>query len=201
MRENGGFTNYSMIEIEKYPCRDENEASARERHWFEILNSGLNTNYPQRSSQEYKADHKEEILIQQRQHYADNRDKISIQKRQYYTDNKEKKVIQQRQHYADNRGEIAIQRKQTFICECGKTSTWCNKTRHLNSKIHKQYMECVMLATAPITTIDDDVENQLVRGICYIKLDQEEFENIKQHKEINDDHFYSSNHYDYMYQH
>ena len=32
IRENGGFENWSVVEIEKYPCHDGNEARARERH-------------------------------------------------------------------------------------------------------------------------------------------------------------------------
>jgi hypothetical protein len=53
-------------------------------------------------------------------------------------------------------------------------------------------------STTPITTTDDDADTHLVRGICYIPLAQ--FENIKQQKEINDDHFYFSNYYDFMHQ-
>jgi hypothetical protein len=54
MRENGGWDNYSMIEIEKYPCKDANEACVREREWFEILHSNLNTSFPQRGREEYR---------------------------------------------------------------------------------------------------------------------------------------------------
>jgi hypothetical protein len=174
-----------MVEIEKYPCRDENEATARERHWFEILNSGLNTNAPNRNSQEYYEDNRAEIAIQQRQYYADNRAELAIQRRQYYEDHRE---------------EIITKNKQTFTCECGRVGTWCMKSRHFKSKFHLQYVESIPVVPVvqspvvpPITAIQFDC------GICYIPLEQ--FENIKQHKEINDDHFYFSNHYDYMYQH
>ena len=54
IRDNGGWDNYSMVEIEKYPCRDANEACAKEREWFERSNSGLNTNRPQRTDEEQK---------------------------------------------------------------------------------------------------------------------------------------------------
>ena len=37
IRDNGGWNNWSMIEIEKYPCNDNNEARSRERHWYEVL--------------------------------------------------------------------------------------------------------------------------------------------------------------------
>jgi hypothetical protein len=34
IRDNGGWDNWEMIEIEKYPCNDANEATARERYWY-----------------------------------------------------------------------------------------------------------------------------------------------------------------------
>jgi hypothetical protein len=189
IRENGGWDNYSMIEVEKYPCRDENEATSKEREWFERLNSNLNTQHPNRSRQEYK-----------RQHYIDNREESLIKMRQYNKDHKEEILIQQRQHYADHKEEIATRRKQTFTCECGRVTTWGNKSNHLKTKFHLQYMERIMSSTdstIPDMTIEDDADTQLVHGICYIPLAQ--FENIKQQKEINDDHFYFSNHYDFMH--
>jgi hypothetical protein len=182
IRENGGWENYSMIEIEKYPCRDSNEARAKEREWFEILNSNLNTQHPNRSDQEYKADNRDNILIQKKQYRADNRDNI---------------LIKQRQYRADNREEIATRRKKTFTCECGKVLTWDHKSHHLKTKFHLQYVESIILTT--ITVVLPITDEQLVRGICYIPL--EEFQNIKQQVDVNVDHFYFSNHYDYMYQH
>jgi hypothetical protein len=46
IRDNGGWDNWEMIEIEKYPCADANEARARERYWTEQLTGGLNRNRP-----------------------------------------------------------------------------------------------------------------------------------------------------------
>ena len=46
IRNNGGWDNWSMIEIEKYPCNDGNEARARERYWCETLNATLNDRMP-----------------------------------------------------------------------------------------------------------------------------------------------------------
>ena len=65
IRENGGWSNYTMIEIEKYPCADGNEARARERYWYETLKSNLNGVCPNRSKKEcdkiYGQMHKDEI--------------------------------------------------------------------------------------------------------------------------------------------
>jgi hypothetical protein len=129
IRENCGWNNYSMIEIEKHSCKDENEASAKEREWFERLNSGLNTNVPNRSDQEYK---------------ADNRAETAIYNRQYNEEHKE---------------EMATKRKQTFTCECGKTITWGEKTRHFKTKFHKHYIESIMLATIPVVQVVPPITN------------------------------------------
>ena len=37
INDNGGWDNWVMIEIEKYPRNDNNEAKARERYWLETL--------------------------------------------------------------------------------------------------------------------------------------------------------------------
>jgi hypothetical protein len=53
IRANGGWDNWSMIEIEKYPCQVHNEATARERYWYETLNANMNTYVPSRTKKEY----------------------------------------------------------------------------------------------------------------------------------------------------
>ena len=84
IRQNGGWDNWSMIEIEKYPSSDGNEARARERFWFEELQANLNMQYPNRSLNEskkasdkkYYDKNKESLLLYQKQ-YADlNKDKL-----------------------------------------------------------------------------------------------------------------------------
>ena len=66
IRETGGWNNWSMIEIEKYPCKDSNEATAKEREWFERLDSSLNMNCPQISIPE--------MTLYKNQYYKDNKD-------------------------------------------------------------------------------------------------------------------------------
>jgi len=48
------YMNWSMIEIEKYPCKDNNEARKREREWFEEFNSTLNSYRPSSTKEENK---------------------------------------------------------------------------------------------------------------------------------------------------
>ena len=43
IRNNGGWNEWNMIEIEKFPCNDGNEARAREEYWRCHFNAQLNT--------------------------------------------------------------------------------------------------------------------------------------------------------------
>jgi len=53
IREHGGWENWSMIEIEKFSCKDGNEARAKERFWYEELEAKLNMCFPIRNKKEY----------------------------------------------------------------------------------------------------------------------------------------------------
>lgn len=52
INDNGGWDNWTMIEIEKYPCKDKRELEARERYWFELLNADLNVTPPFKTEDE-----------------------------------------------------------------------------------------------------------------------------------------------------
>lgn len=46
IRLNGGWSNWSMILVENYPCINRFEAEARERYYTELLDADMNTNTP-----------------------------------------------------------------------------------------------------------------------------------------------------------
>ena len=89
IRENGGWENFDMIEIEKYPCNDANEARKRERFWFEELNAKLNQVYPSRTKQEYYNDHRETLSIKNKEYRENHIEEFKIRQKEYYHDNKE----------------------------------------------------------------------------------------------------------------
>ena len=63
IRNNEGWDNWSMFEIEKYPCNDKREAELRERYYHELLNANLNTQTPCRSQKEYRDNNKDVIKV------------------------------------------------------------------------------------------------------------------------------------------
>jgi hypothetical protein len=68
-----------MIEIEKFPCKDFNEASKRERYWYEILNAKLNSRNPFMSKEEYCEVHVHDKKEYDKLYRNKNREKLSEQ--------------------------------------------------------------------------------------------------------------------------
>ena len=79
IRDNGGWNNWSMIEIEKYCCNDSNEAKTRERYWYEILNSNLNMICPCRN--ELEREQTEKYKKSRKEWYEQNKIKKQLQKK------------------------------------------------------------------------------------------------------------------------
>ena len=105
IRENGDWNNWSMIEIEKFPCNNENEARARERHWYEELQATMNTQCPtldlekkkingSMSCKKYYELHKDDLIKYHKQYRKIHKDKLLEDKKKYYVQNKD--VIRER---------------------------------------------------------------------------------------------------------
>jgi hypothetical protein len=110
IRENEGWTNWSMLTIEKYPCKDVFEACIREKYYYEQLHSTLNTRFPQRNEKEYRDMNKEKK----------NEYRISY-------DLSHKEEMKERR------------RNRLFVCECGREINH-NKKNHFKTKIHNDLM-------------------------------------------------------------
>jgi hypothetical protein len=118
-----------MIEIEKYPCKDANEALARERHWFERLNSSLNGQFPQRKRAEYRIDNKGIIKEKAKEYNIANKDIIAIKKRAY-------------------KDSIVEREKAIVICECGSSCSKQSISSHIKTAKHKNNMEAKNVSTS-----------------------------------------------------
>lgn len=99
IRENGGWSEWSMIEIEKYPCSDSNECRKRERELMEEYNANLNTNKPYISPEEiiafqkmyqpiYRANHKNQTREYNAKYRIDNKEILKTKAREKYLQQK-----------------------------------------------------------------------------------------------------------------
>lgn len=146
IRDNGGWDNFDMIEIEKFPCKDGNEAKARERYWYEELNSSLNTikplitedkiEYKIQQDKTYRQLNKEKIKVQRKEYREANKVSIAAHKKKYYEDNKIMFAEKSKLYYEKNIDKIKSINQSVHICECGCSYTHNHKLRHLKSKKH-----------------------------------------------------------------
>lgn len=123
IRENGGWENWDMILIEEFPCENSLQARQRERHWYETLNSTLNTHNP------YRNDTNE--------WFEENRETKSKKFKQYYEENKEELKDRHKKYYEENKEEI----NRKCECECGSSYNKQGKARHLKTKKHINFFK------------------------------------------------------------
>jgi len=149
IRQNGGWSNWSMLLIETFPCKDKHEACKREREIFEELDAKMNMVKPYRTQEEiklYYQDHKEDYKKYYKDHKEDykkyyqdhkeenklyqeaNKQEIAEKKKQYYRDHKEQAKL----YYQIHKAEIAEKYKEKKTqCEyCSKLLSKQNITRH-----------------------------------------------------------------------
>ena len=132
IRENGGWNCFNMIEVEKYPCNDGNEARAREEYWRCLFNAQLNVNRAYRTEEEKKE--------QDKKRYEQNRDKLLKQYKKYNEKNKDKILEQKKGYYEQNKDKIIEYekqyRKKIITCECGCIITQGSLSKHQKSQKH-----------------------------------------------------------------
>jgi hypothetical protein len=119
IRENGGWSNWSMVLIENYDCVNKYEAVMRERYWIENLQANLNCNNPiatkeekEKQKKDWYEENKEDILQKAKENYEENKEhKLEYQK-QYTEQNKEKIKEYQQEYQEQNKEKLAEQKKE-----------------------------------------------------------------------------------------
>jgi hypothetical protein len=76
IRANGGFTNWDMVEIEKFDATDKRELLSRERYWIELLRPSMNKAIPGRTGAEWFQDNAEKRKEQMKQYRIDTDDRL-----------------------------------------------------------------------------------------------------------------------------
>ena len=156
IRNNGGWDNWNMIEIEKYPCNDSNEAKSRERYWLETLSASLNRQLPTRTNKEYYNLNKDKINEQKKDYYYNHKAEYKENYKNYYDLNKET-IIKKVRLYSDlnkdkiktkmsvytrvNKDKIKERQSETIICECGSKFWKSNEKRHQTTLKHCEFIE------------------------------------------------------------
>ena len=150
IRENGGWGNWDMIEIEKYNATDKRDLEQREREHIENLGATLNLFIPTRTDREYYDVNKEHIIEKSRKYSANkdtikekekayrakNRDLLVERSKQYYAKNKETLLAKQRQYNQKNKERISVRSK--MYREKNSVTLRAKKIEYYNK--HKQQL-------------------------------------------------------------
>lgn len=118
IRANGGWDNWSMIEIDNLSCENKREAEKRERYWIETLVAKLNSINPIATKEEkiqqkkdWYEENKEAILEKAKQNYEENKDKKLEYQKQYAEEHKEHIAEKQKEYRENNKEKLAEQKK------------------------------------------------------------------------------------------
>ena len=152
IRNNGGWDNWDMVLLEKYPCNDKYELTKRERYWTEELKASLNSNVPSRTQEEYYEEHKEYLDNKKREWEKKNYEKIK--EKRNTPEGKERKRISDKKYRDKNIDKIKEydrkrtkksqeQNKQKITCSCGLILTKGNIAAHRKTKKHQNYIQSI----------------------------------------------------------
>ena len=125
---------YKIELLEKCDIKTKDELLARERFFIEN-NECLNKIIPGRSRKEYKIANKNKIDDYHKDYYNDNKEKLIKSQKEYYNDNKEKA----KDYYIRNKEKL----EEKFVCQCGGKYTHTNKSIHIRTIKHLNFLECL----------------------------------------------------------
>jgi hypothetical protein len=116
IRQNGGWNNWDMIEIVKFPCNDTHDASKQERYYMEFLQATLNKFIPSRTDKEYRDDNKDKLKEQKKIYFQDNFNKLKAYDKEYRANNidkvKERAKVYGEKYRANNIDRIKAYRQE-----------------------------------------------------------------------------------------
>ena len=140
IRENGGFANFDLYELEEVRYDNKKELLKKEREWIERLKPELNKVVPTRTRKEYYEDNRDAIHAKHKQYYEDNKDTISEQRKQYRENNEDTIRAARKRYYEDNKHAILLKRHEKHDCPCGGRFTHGDRVKHERTQKHQEYL-------------------------------------------------------------
>jgi len=119
MRDNGGWENWSMLQVEEFKCNTKREAEAREHFWIERLGATLNCimpyamckEHPVEYKKEWYIENKEHVLYKHKQRYEEKKDIISVYQKEYAEKNKDKLNAYNEEYREKNKESLSYKKK------------------------------------------------------------------------------------------
>jgi len=147
IRDNGGWNNWRMIEIESRLVKDKREAERIEQEWIEKMETDMNSikAFGAETREEYKKqyhmDNREKNIEYSKQYYIENTNTFKEQSKQYRLENADKIKEHSKQYRLENADKIKEKTKEKVACECGCEIRRGDLPRHQKSPKHAKLME------------------------------------------------------------
>ena len=136
IRNNGGWDNWDLIEIERFEAIDGNDAKKKERYYIETLKATLNMYIPTQTHNEYYEKNKE-ILNEKHKEYIKNNFEIIKEYQKEWREEKKESILEyHKNYYAKNKEIINEKNKEKITCECCSLIRKSDLARHKQSKKH-----------------------------------------------------------------
>jgi hypothetical protein len=147
IRHNGGWKNWDMVFIEKFPTTDKHTLHTRERYWIENLQSTLNKNIPTQTYKEYSIKNPDKIKEKNNNYKLNNTDKLKEYNKEYYINNSDKFKEYKKEYYVKNYDKIKEyclknndKLKEKITCECSLIVSKAWLSQHKRTKKHTNYL-------------------------------------------------------------
>ena len=113
IRANGGWSNWSMILVETFSCKNEYEACAKEQYYIKFLHSKLNSNMPNQTKKEYRELNRDTISDKKKEYYELNKDTICDKIKEYKELNKDT-ICDKRKEYRELNKDILCDKSKEY---------------------------------------------------------------------------------------
>lgn len=110
IRQNGGFMNWDMVEVEKYSATDKKDLHKRERYWIELLKTTLNKTVPTRTQKEYIEENKSRTQKVCKEYREKHKDTLKKQKKEWAEANKESIAEKSKEYRQKNKDQLKIKK-------------------------------------------------------------------------------------------
>jgi hypothetical protein len=140
IRENGGWDNWNMLLVEKFPCKDKYDACKREREVYEEIDAKMNTVRPYLTQEEIKQYHKQ----YDKQYYQTNKEYKKEKFKEYNKANKQKISAYKKKYREANKQKISERNKEKIECLiCGSIVRRSDIAQHKRTAKHTEYLNSI----------------------------------------------------------
>jgi hypothetical protein len=144
------YRNNNKDNIKSYLEANKDKISFQKQDWYEenkeeILEKAKikyeeNKEAKLEYQKDYAQENKETISEYQKEYREKNKEKLAEQKKLYRAENKENAAKAQKEWREANKEKLKEKRMQIINCECGNQYTFNNKSRHLKTLSHINYV-------------------------------------------------------------